>query len=279
MASAPGTAFATASDKYLVAGDVRLRYREVGRGEPVVLLHGLTRSLEDWVMIADSLAVTHRVITLDQRGHGRSSTFTDPARFGIQLADDVIRLLDELHIPRAHLVGHSMGADVVANVTSRWPARVATASIIAPPIYADSAAYMQANGRWVADVQRGAGISQFIKWLFPGTSDADAASGSAAILAKIPAPSFAALHGSISALMVPASRASAVRGVPTLVVGGTGDPLLPQARWLASWWPGAKFLEVAGANHGSIVGSPEVWVAIRGLQRTRTAAASTGRRP
>jgi pimeloyl-ACP methyl ester carboxylesterase len=76
--------------------------------------------------------------------------------------------------------------------------------------------------------------------------------------------------------MVPVSRAAVVRGVPALVAVGTGDPLLPQARWLASWWPGARLVEVPGANHGSITGSPEVWTAVRALLHARAATASPG---
>jgi pimeloyl-ACP methyl ester carboxylesterase len=270
-AALPIGPLAKAPDRFLVDGDVRIRYRVIGRGEPVVLLHGLTRSSDDWVGVGDSLAVDHRVIALDLRGHGRSSRFTDRARFGIAMADDVIRLLDQLHIQRAHLVGHSMGAAIAANVTARYPARVATVTLIAPPLYADSAAYMQANRAWVADLERGAGATRFIQWLFPGTPDSAATAGSAELLATLPAPMFAALLGSISTLMVPASQAVDVRGVPTLVAVGSGDPLLPQARWLASWWPGARLVEVPGANHGSITACPEVWTAVRALLHVRPA--------
>jgi pimeloyl-ACP methyl ester carboxylesterase len=275
-AALPAGPLAAAPDRFLAHGDVRVRYREIGRGEPVVLLHGLTRSSDDWAGVGDSLAVDRRVIALDLRGHGRSSSFTDRARFGTAMADDVVRLLDHLRIRRAHLVGHSMGAVIAANVTARYPARVVTATLIAPPIYADSAAYMQANGAWVADLERGAGAARFLQWLVPGTPDSAATAGSAAMLATLPAPTFAAVVGSISTLMVPVSRAAVVGGVPTLVAVGTGDPLLPQARWLASWWPGARLVEVPGANHGSITGSPEVWAAVRALRHARAATASPG---
>jgi hypothetical protein len=55
-AAAPAARLSEARDRFLVAGDVRLRYREIGRGDPVVLLHGATRDLESWVGFADSLA-------------------------------------------------------------------------------------------------------------------------------------------------------------------------------------------------------------------------------
>lgn len=260
---------ATAPDRFLAAGDVRLRYREIGRGEPVVLLHGMTRDLDDWRGVADSLALDRHVIALDERGFGQSSKFTEPARFGTAMADDVVRLLDHLRIRRAHLVGHSMGAAVAANVAARYPERVASASLLAPPSYADSAAFAQSNAGWVADLERGAGMGRFFQWLFLGMPDCVAAGASTAALAANPPATVAAVFRSMSALMIPASRAGTVR-VPALVAVGSHDPLLARARWLASWWPRARLLEVPDADHGTIAGRPEVLAAVRALMQTRT---------
>jgi pimeloyl-ACP methyl ester carboxylesterase len=271
-AALPAGPLAAAPDRFLTDGDLQLRYRDIGRGEPIVLLHGLALSLEDWVGIGDSLAVDHRVIALDLRGHGRSSKLTDRARFGTAMADDVVRLLDRLRIQRAHLVGHSMGAAVAANVTARYPARVATATLIGSPSYADSAAFMQVFGAFVADLEGGAGMVRVFQWF--GTPDSAAAAASAAMLVANPAATLAAALGSVSALMVPASAADAVRGVPTLVAIGSRDPLLPQARWLASWWPEARLVEVPGAGHSSILRRAELRTAMRTLVRARAAQAS-----
>jgi pimeloyl-ACP methyl ester carboxylesterase len=95
-----------------------------------------------------------------------------------------------------------------------------------------------------------------------------------AILAANPAPTLAAVFASVSTLTLPPSAVNAVRGVPTLIAAGTNDPLLRQARWLASWWPDARLVEVPGADHGNVFGRPEVWAAVRQLLRTRAAAAS-----
>ncbi|HJU64507.1 MAG TPA: alpha/beta fold hydrolase, partial [Gemmatimonadaceae bacterium] len=136
-AVAPPTAaaIARAPDQYATLGDVRLRYREIGRGEAVVMLHGMARSLEDWIGLGDSLARDHRVIAVDQRGFGKSSRFSDSRRFGVELAEDVVRLLDHLDIERAHLVGHSMGARVAAAVAARHPDRVESVTLVAGPFF------------------------------------------------------------------------------------------------------------------------------------------------
>jgi len=269
----PASTLANVSDRFFVAGDVRLRYREAGRGDPVVLLHGATRNLEDWVQIGDSLAVDHRVIALDLRGHGQSSKFTERARFGSEMVDDVVRLLDHLQIQRAHLIGHSLGAVVAANVAARYPTRVATVSLVAPPLYADWAAYMQVYAAALAELESGAGMVRYNQLIFPGISDSVATAWSVAALAATPAPTLAAVFGSMSALMIPPSAAASVRGLPTLIAVGTDDPLLRQARWVASWWPDARVLELPGANHGTVMGRPELWTAVRQLLRTRATSA------
>ena len=263
---------ATAPDQFFISDDARLRYREAGTGEPVVLLHGMAQRLDDWAAngVGDSLALGYRVIALDQRGHGGSSTFTDPARYGTAMADDVVRLLDRLHVRRAHLVGHSMGALVAANVAARYPRRVASAVLVAAPLYADSAADAAARSHWIANLEGGAGWVGFFRWLFPAMPVAAAERASAAQLAAIPpARSIAILRG-LATLTPPAERIAASR-VPVLIAVGTGDPLLANGRALAARWPGARLLEVPGADHAGVIARPEVLAAVRALLRQSSA--------
>jgi pimeloyl-ACP methyl ester carboxylesterase len=266
---APATArLATAPDQFFVSGDARLRYREAGTGEAVVLLHGMTLSLDDWAAngVGDSLARGHRVIALDERGHGRSAAFTDPARYGAAMADDVVRLLDHLRVRRAHLVGHSMGGLVATSVAARYPERVASAALLAPPIYADSAAFARATGPWIADLEGGAGWVRFFRWLVPAMPAAEAERVSAALLAATAPAQSVAIWRSLGALTPPAERIAASR-VPVLVAVGTSDPLLENGRALAARWPGARLLEVPGADHGGVIARPEVLAALRAMMR------------
>jgi len=267
-AAAAPARLAVAPDQFFVSGDARLRYREAGAGEAVVLLHGMGQSLDNWVAdgVGDSLALGYRVIALDQRGHGRSSAFTDPARYGAAMADDVLRLLDRLHVRRAHLVAHSMGALVAANVAARYPERVASAALVAPPLYADSAAAAAAMNPWIADLEGGAGWVGFFRWLFPAMPAAAAEQTSAAQLAATPRSQSIALLRGLAALTPPAERIAASR-VPVLIAAGTGDPLLVNGRALAARWPGARLLEVPGADHFSVIARPEVLAAVRALLR------------
>jgi len=258
------TTINAAGDQFFMSNGVRLRYREAGRGDAVVLVHGLTRSLNDWFGTGDSLALDHRVVALDLRGFGQSTRFKATSDFGPKMADDVVRLLDHLRLPRAHLVGHSLGAAVVANVAARYPGRVVSASLIAGPFREDTASFARDDAGFAADIERGAGMGRLLQWLFPGMPDSAATAASAEAMATNDAAATAATLRSMGALMVPPSRAGGVTAATLVAVGGQ-DPLVTDSRWLASWWPRARLLVIPDANHGNIAQRREVLLAMREL--------------
>lgn len=265
VAPAPAR-LAAAPDRFFTTDGVRLRYREVGRGDPIVLLHGYTARLEYMGDLADSLARDNRVIVLDQRGFGESSKLSDPARFGRKMGDDVVALLDELDIRRAHLVGHSMGALIAANVAARYPDRAAGVGLIAGPFYPDSAAFAGLSGAWVTALERGEGFKSFLMWILPGMPDSAAVGMSAQMLAANDMGSLLAAMRAMGGLVVGRESAGRIRA-PAVVAVGTGDPLHPQSQALAAWWPSAQLVVLPGVDHLAIVVRPEVIGAIRALVR------------
>ncbi|MGH2457517.1 MAG: alpha/beta fold hydrolase [Chloroflexota bacterium] len=102
---------------------LRLRYWDVGRGAPVVLVHGIGASLEYWRFTIDALARNHRVLALDLPGCGfsergpRVPTLTETA-------DLMIGFLDALGLERASFVGNSLGGLVCLETALRHPRRV-----------------------------------------------------------------------------------------------------------------------------------------------------------
>lgn len=106
-------------------GGHALRLEVQGEGAPVfALLHGLVDTLEIWDEVAPELAGFGRVVRFDQRGHGESSAPPGPYQ-RLDLARDAIAVLDALEIPRAVLVGHSMGGIVSMATALAFPDRVA----------------------------------------------------------------------------------------------------------------------------------------------------------
>lgn len=265
--AAPRT-IAQAPDRFFTRGGARLRYREAGRGQPVVLLHGYTQRIELMEDLADSLSGAFRVIVFDERGFGESSKFSDPARYGRAMVEDVIGLLDRLKIRRAHLVGHSMGALVAAQVALLHPGRVASASLVAGPFTPDSAAFDQMTEPFVQALERGEGLTAFLQWIFPGLPDSTAAAFNVQAMATNDLGSLVAALKSMGGLVPPAGRHPA-RSTVVLIAVGTADPLLPQSQALRGAWPEAQYVEVPGANHDQIRANGATVAAIRRIVQHR----------
>jgi len=116
-------------DKYFDSAGVNIRYVEQGAGEPIILLHGFTSNIErGWLDrgIFAELAKAYRVIAFDSRGHGKSGKPHDPAQYGREMGQDVIRLMDYLKLPKAHIMGYSMGGNISAQQVTKTPERFLT---------------------------------------------------------------------------------------------------------------------------------------------------------
>lgn len=113
----------------LPTGEVDLHYQSVGKGESVVLIHGLGANLAFWFLSAVRvLAVNYRVITYDLRGHGKSSMPPQGYRLDDMIVD-LSSLLDHLQIERCHIVGHSFGARIALLYSIRFPERVRSLTV------------------------------------------------------------------------------------------------------------------------------------------------------
>ena len=128
----------SAADRYFVSKDVKLWYVEDGQGLPVVLIHGLTVD-SDWQWgepgITKALAQNYRVIAFDCRGHGRSDKPHESAAYGIEMVEDVCRLLDHLKIKKTHIVGYSLGSSIALKLLVSHPERCSSVIIGDTAVY------------------------------------------------------------------------------------------------------------------------------------------------
>jgi pimeloyl-ACP methyl ester carboxylesterase len=110
-------------------GDVSLNYRQVGAGEDMVLVHGLAANLGFWNLnLLLPLARHFRVTTYDLRGHGYSD-MPSTGYTSRDMAADLVGLMDDLGIERAHLVGHSFGGVVALHCAVSHPDRVSSLTL------------------------------------------------------------------------------------------------------------------------------------------------------
>ena len=107
------------------AGPIEIYYEEAGDGAPVVLIGGLTSTVEIWVQQVPALSQHHRVIGPDNRGSGRTRIPDDDGvRTPERWAGDIELLLDGLGLDRVHLVGASMGGIIVQEFALTRPERL-----------------------------------------------------------------------------------------------------------------------------------------------------------
>ncbi|NIF82324.1 alpha/beta fold hydrolase [Comamonas sp. Tr-654] len=97
-------------------------YRVYGEGEPIVLIHGVGMDQRSWQPQIEALASNHLVVTYDMLGHGASALPPDSVPLS-SFAEQLLQLLEHLSIPRANIVGHSMGALVAIEFALTYPER------------------------------------------------------------------------------------------------------------------------------------------------------------
>jgi pimeloyl-ACP methyl ester carboxylesterase len=122
---------------YAPVNGLKMYYELHGSGDPVVLLHGSFMTItNNWTGWIGELARTRKVIAVEMQGHGRTADIDRDFSYE-NLADDVAALLDHLKIPRADLIGYSMGGGVAMQCAIRHPENVRKVVSISAPIRLD----------------------------------------------------------------------------------------------------------------------------------------------
>ena len=154
---------------YAPVNGLKMYYEVHGSGDPVVLLHGAFMTItNNWTGWIAELAKTRKVIAVEMQGHGRTA---DIERDISQenLADDVAALLDHLKIPKADLIGYSMGGGVAMECAVRHPDKVRKVVVISSAFRRDGMAKegLDAISKLSAEAFNGSPIEVEYKKLSP----------------------------------------------------------------------------------------------------------------
>jgi 3-oxoadipate enol-lactonase len=219
---------------------------------PVVVLGGsLGSTLEMWDPQVQALTGRLRVVRYDARGHGRSPVPLGPYVLD-DLVDDLLALLDRLEVPRAHLVGLSLGGMTAMRLAAREPSRVDRLALLCTSArfptsspWAERAATVRAEGT--------AAIAAAVvdRWFTPQRRGADPAlvDRMRAMVAATPAEGYASCCAAIQHMDLTADLPRI--GAPTLALAGADDPATPPEHLatIADAVPGARLLVLPQAAH------------------------------
>ncbi|MEX0714721.1 MAG: alpha/beta hydrolase [Pirellulales bacterium] len=273
---------AAAQDHFFDSDGVRLRYLVEGEGEPVVLLHGLVGNVYlQWKLpgIMTALAQDYQVIALDQRAHGRSGSPRDPAEYGVEMVEDVVRLLDHLKIERAHVVGYSMGGFIAAKLVTVHPDRLLTATL-------GGAGWSKADdvradfmGELAESLDRGQGIRPLLVRLTPPGRRLPSEERLRFITRLMnwthDTKSLAALVRGMDQLCIEEEQLRA-NHVPTLAIVGESDPLKITVDELVGVMSNLETVVLAGADHMDAFAQPEFVHSLKSFLARHALAAVEG---
>jgi pimeloyl-ACP methyl ester carboxylesterase len=228
-------------------GGVEIVFIDEGEGEPIVLVHGFASNKEvNWVApgwVTTLSRAGRRVIALDNRGHGTSSKLYDPAAYhSATMAEDVRALLDHLGLPRADVMGYSMGARITAFLALRHPDRVRTAIL----------------GGLGSRLVEGVGLPDTIADALEAPSLTTVRDPTAYLFRAFAEQTKSDLHALAACMR--GSRQTLSRSevgrivVPVLVAVGENDLIAGSPEALAALIPGAKALVIPGRDHMLAVG-------------------------
>jgi len=250
---------------------VALNYEITGDGEPVLLIMGTSGSIPLWGEIPSRLAQSYQVIAYDLRGLGGSERGEGPISIA-SLAEDASALLAALEIPRAHVMGWSLGSAIIQEMALAHPDQVATAILYAtwarcdgfqramltalrtPYVYRDMEAAIGASGlAFSPQLLDHPDVGAMLEALLPAFPQTEEP-----MRTTIEQWDADLVHDTLDRL--------AGITAPTLVVVGEQDLLTPtwQAKAVADAIPGARYelLTGPGSSHGLHLERPEELVAI-----------------
>jgi pimeloyl-ACP methyl ester carboxylesterase len=222
---------------------VEIAFLDEGEGEPIVLVHGFASNKEvNWVApgwVTELKRAGRRVIALDNRGHGASTKLYDPAAYhSAIMAEDVRALIDHLGLPRADVMGYSMGA------------RNTVFLALANPDHVRSAVLGGVGGVGLQpDV-----IAQALE--APSLAEVTDPTGYAfRAFAEQTRSDLPALAACMRGSRQPLERDALARmAVPVLVAAGTKDSVAGSPEELANLIPGAQVLAIPDRDHMLAVG-------------------------
>ena len=242
---------------YARNGNTRLHWEERGEGAPIVLVMGHVFPSDLWYPVLPALAAHRRVITLDNRGTGRSDA-TREQTIG-DMCDDILAVMDAAGVQTADVFGVSMGGGIAMELARRAPSRVSALILGCTRIKTDPAPVTRRARllylvpyRWLTSR---AGTSGYGTACPPAAAQRDLEVLAGMTYSKTGAWAQAK---AIARYTLPLSEAATI-AQPALVLHGDEDTAIPfeEAQLIADTLPNARLVRYPGAGHNFLVSYPD----------------------
>jgi pimeloyl-ACP methyl ester carboxylesterase len=251
--------------RFAQVGGQRIAWYERGSGPPLVMAIGTGSTMAEWdPALLRLLAAHHRLILFDYPGIGRSSPLPGPRTSFAALADTTARFMAAIGVPRADVLGWSMGGFVAQQLGIRHPDAV-RALILAATNPGGDHAVLGGEGDQAADSDPDPSEAEVLRLLYPRTAagraegrafyhrlDTASESGEIPDDFHVPAATVRAQVAAEDPWLRSGANGRALRRLrlPALVTAGRADPVTPpaNARWIARRIPGARLRVFAGAH-------------------------------
>ncbi len=152
--------YKTGTDINIKVADITVNYSDLGKNKlPIIFIHGFPFDKSSWQPQIDYLSQFERIITYDIRGFGKSTRNQEKITIEL-LADDLIRFMDALQLPKAIVCGLSMGGYILLNALNRYPERFAAIILSDTQCIADSAEAKEKRKKNIQLVEAG-GIAEY----------------------------------------------------------------------------------------------------------------------
>jgi 3-oxoadipate enol-lactonase len=237
-----------------------IHHHDGGAGPAIVMLNGWTASGLVWPAgLVAELERDHRVIRIDNRGSGWSRHAPRPYTIG-DLAADARHVIDVLGLVRPTVVGLSMGGMIAQELALRWPDRVGHLVLLGtrPPNPEATSPPARVTASLLSSPPPGVPLRRFLRqgWgtvTGPGFAAAhpEVVDEMAASIARRPTPRFAVLDQARAIAAWAGGRRLRRLAVPTTVIHGREDPLIPvrNGMRIAQLVPGARYVELPNVGH------------------------------
>ena len=228
---------------------INLAYTRLGKGTPLMLVHGFPLDTSSWNEIIPFLKDHFDLILPDLRGFGKSTTVEAPYTLS-DMADDLAGLLDHLGVEKTALAGHSMGGYISLAFAKKYPQRVIGLGLVASQAAADAPEGKERRYKTAADVaEKGVGV--VVEAMTPKLSaDVRVQEFARGVIER---QSKQAVIGAIKAMAEREDSTPILSSFnfPLVLIHGDADQLIPleRAKEIKSANPSARLLELKGAGH------------------------------